>query len=166
MTIKETISEWLGEVRTDIGKKYEEIEHFGIFAKDANFPDLIETNIEEVNGLYKSQVLGPYYTYWLEHGRGPTLDPTPHNPTVREVVLRWIKKYGVQAYNKKYNQSTLAFFISKSIHENGIKVPGKYNPGGLISDVITQQRVQDLYRKVGQVFINEIRSDVIKELKA
>jgi hypothetical protein len=163
--VAEILDTWLKEVKSGIGKKYHEIEHFGIFAKDENFADLIETDIEQSSSGYKGKVIAPYYAYWLEHGRGPTVNRTPHNPTVRMVVLRWIKKYGIQSINKKYNQSTLAYFISKSIHEHGIKVPGKYNPGGLISDVITKERIEDLRKQLTIGFIENIKSEVLKSLK-
>jgi hypothetical protein len=165
MTIKEKIDTWLEDARKDLAENYKKIEPYGIFSRDEDWGSLLEPKFEEENGRLHVKMLGPYYTYWLEHGRGPTKNPTPHVPTVREVVYRWIKKYNIQSKDPKYNQKTLAFFISRSIHKYGIKVPGKYNPGGILTSVITKDRVTELVKEVNFLFIVDFKSTIIKELK-
>ena len=165
MSEKSLIQAWAESIKNDIGTNYRRIEHFGIFAKDENWDQLLTDKVEQTTNGWKVTIFGPYYSYWLQNGRGPTVNKTPHSPTVREVVYRWIKKYNIQAYDPKYNQKSLSYFISKSIHEKGIKVPGKYNPGGLVSDVITKERIDTMLRDLSLYMIGDIRSDVIKTLK-
>lgn len=166
MTVKEKIQSWLDNRQKALAEKYKAIEPYGIFSKDENWPDLLDNKLIDTGKGYSGQITGPYYTYWLEHGRGPTVNPTPHNPTVRQVVLRWLKKYNIQDKYGKRSQETVAYFISHSIHQKGIKVPGKYNPGGLVSDVLTDASFKQLLQDVGLLYSGEIKSDIIKQFKA
>lgn len=165
-SFEKELIKWMEDSIDSIGETYKKLEPYGVFAKDENFPELLESKFESSNGRFKGQILGPDYTYWLEHGRGPTKNRTPHNPTVKEVVLKWIKRYNVQdQYNKNVSQNTLAFFISRSIHNYGIKVPGKYNPGGLISDTINDDSINNLMDKLKWHVLVSVKSDVIKTFK-
>jgi len=47
----------------------------------------------------------------------------------------------------------------------GIRVPNKYNPGGVISEVVTEQRMRDLARSLGRNILLDFQSSVIKDLK-
>ena len=148
MTIKETISEWLGETQGLMIKKYDELG----FRASGNWSKSLENEVTEGNGKYTATISGANYTYWMEHGRKAGKFPPPN------VIREWIKDKGIIAEGISLN--SLAFLIGRKIAEQGTKI----RPG-IVSDVITQQRVQDLYDRIGQIFINEVRSDVIKELK-
>lgn len=149
MTIKETISEWLGETQELMVKKYDELG----FRASGDWEKSLENEVIEGSGKYTGTISGANYTYWMEHGRKPGKFPP------RSAILKWINDKGIIA--EGISQNSLAFLISRKIANEGTKV----RPG-IVSDVITQQRVQELFSKIGQVFINEVRSDVIKELKA
>lgn len=148
MTIKETISEWLGETQELMVKKYDE---WG-FRASGDWEKSLEDEVTEANYKYTGTISGANYTYWMEHGRKPGKFPP------RNAILKWINDKGIIA--EGISKNSLAFLIARKIANEGTRV----RPG-IVSDVITQQRVQDLYDKIGQVFINEVRSDVIKELK-
>jgi len=149
MTIKETISEWLGETQELMVKKYDELG----FRASGNWSKSLENEVTEGNGKYTGTISGANYTYWMEHGRKAGKFP-PMN-----AIKQWIKDKGIIAQG--ISQNSLAFLIARKIANEGTRI----RPG-IVSDVITQARVQDLYERIGQVFINEVRSDVIKELKS
>lgn len=148
MTIKETISEWLGETQELMVKKYDELG----FRASGDWAKSLENEVTEANYKYTGTISGANYTYWMEHGRKPGKFPP------RNAILKWITDKGIIA--EGISQNSLAFLIARKIAQEGTRM----RPG-IVSDVITEQRVRDLYDKIGQVFINEVRSDVIKELK-
>jgi hypothetical protein len=149
MTIKETISEWLGETQDLMIKKYDELG----FRASGDWAKSLENEVTEGNGKYTGTITGSNYTYWMEHGRKAGKFPPI------SAIKQWIVDKGIVA--EKISQISLAFAIAAKIARDGTKV----RPG-IVSDVITQSHVQDLYNRIGQVFINEVKSDVIKELKA
>lgn len=148
MTIKETISEWLGETQEIMVKKYDELG----FRASGDWAKSLENEVTEGNGKYTATISGANYTYWMEHGRKPGKFPP------RNAILKWINDKGIIA--EGISRNSLAFLIARKIANEGTRI----RPG-IVSDVITQARIQELYDKIGQVFINEVRSDVIKELK-
>jgi hypothetical protein len=149
MTIKETISEWLSETQELMIKKYDELG----FRASGDWAKSLENEVTEGNEKYTGTISGANYTYWMEHGRKPGKFPP------RAFIIQWIQEKPI--YYKDITLNSLAFLIARKIARDGTKV----RPG-IVSDVITQSHVQDLYNRIGQVFINEVKSDVIKELKA
>jgi hypothetical protein len=96
---------------------------------------LIEARVSGTHG----ELLAPNWILQLEQGRGPTRGGRGKGPTLREIIRRWIDDKGVIARNITKDQ--LAFAITKSIHEHGTKLFQSGGSSGIISTVITQQRI-------------------------
>jgi hypothetical protein len=55
--------------------------------------------------------------------------------------------------------------IQRKIGTEGIKVPNKYNAGGLVTDVLTNERINDLIKNVGNAILAKQKSDILTSLK-
>jgi len=86
-----------------------------------------------------STMIGYNYIMTLEHGRGPTKEgATAGNPTLQESILEWIKSRGIQPTD--ITQESLAYLISRKIHQEGTQVYREYTlkgkGTGILSDII------------------------------
>ena len=56
--------------------------------------------------------------------------------------------------------------VSQSRYREGIKVPNKYNDGGVLSNVITEDRIQRLVDELRFVNVLQVSSQIIDIIKA
>lgn len=148
MTIKDQISLWLGDLQDDMVKKYDELG----FRASGQWAASLENDVTEKDGNYKATIQGANYTYWMEHGRKSGKFP-PIN-----AIRQWIDDKGIVA--KGISRNSLAFLIARKIANEGTKI----RPG-IVSDVFTQARVDQLVEKLRPLFVDDVKSDVITILK-
>ena len=86
----------------------------------------------------------------LEVGRGPTINPTPHNPTLQQRILQWIEAKGVYADNM--SNVSLSWAISKKIHKMGTKM-------------FRDKKVQDIYSTALHEAIKNINRRLLEEAR-
>jgi len=55
------------------------------------------------------------------------------------------------------------YAAAHKIVNEGITVPNPFNPGGVISDIINDDWLTELYKIIRLPVIEDIRSDVLKE---
>jgi hypothetical protein len=110
------------------------------------FADSLEVRVD---GL-KAQLWGESYAQQLETGRRPDgsgTGPQWQNPT--EDIIQWIKDKGIaNRIEGEISISSLAFLILRKIRSEGWK---REQHGGveLISEVVTEQRMQKIIDEVG-----------------
>jgi hypothetical protein len=110
------------------------------------FADSLEVRVD---GL-KAQLWGESYAQQLETGRRPDgsgTGPQWQNPT--EDIIQWIKDKGIaNRIQGEISISSLAFLILRKIRSEGWK---REQHGGveLISEVVTEQRMQKIIDEVG-----------------
>jgi hypothetical protein len=110
------------------------------------FADSLEVRVD---GL-KAQLWGESYAQQLETGRRPDGSGTGlqwQNPT--EDIIQWIKDKGIaNRIEGEISISSLAFLILRKIRSEGWK---REQHGGveLISEVVTEQRMQKIIDEVG-----------------
>lgn len=94
-------------------------------------------------------------------GRKPTSTGAKKgNPTLREMVLKWIKAKNIRPKESGMSQETLAFLIARSIHKNGYK-----GRGNIFKNVITQSRIASLTETLIRNEALAIQSNILKEFK-
>ncbi|MCK9281338.1 MAG: hypothetical protein M0P71_12005 [Melioribacteraceae bacterium] len=158
MTLRDHIDNWLTEAKTDLAANYNKL---GLRASGQWERDL-ETNIEERPTGYTAEILGSAYTGVLESGRKPNTNKNPESIRAwvgwagSTFLKEWVQRKGIQAN---------PFAVAWKIARKGITVPNRFNAGGLVSDVITEERIQKLLEGISLVMITEVRSDVLKTLK-
>jgi hypothetical protein len=146
------VQEWLNETTTALIENYNKL---GLRASGEWEKSLKGTQEETDTGI-KVIISGAKYTEQLSIGRRPGKMPP------RQVILDWIREKNIQSELKP---QTLAYLIQRKIGTEGIIVPNKYNRGGLITDVLTNERINDLIKNVGNVILAKQKSDILTSLK-
>lgn len=74
------------------------------------------------------------------------------------IILRWVEQKGIQVENKK----SFAYLVARKIDRDGVKVPNQFNSGGLVSNVITDEKILGFTKRLTTYFLESARSEVIK----
>ena len=64
-----------------------------------------------------AEIWGVNYFYWLNEGRGPTERKNQGGPTLREILIPWVKKT-LRIFDD-IKAKGLAYVIARNIHEKG-----------------------------------------------
>lgn len=145
-------------------------------AKTASHLDtfLINENNEAANSLRVQasdsslEIFGSQYIGISEDGRGPTKNPG--DGALRRAIIRYINRYNIKMYlNKKkgldFSIKSGAYFWSQSIHKGGTPLNKRGGGSGVISDVITTQRVNTLSSTFATKYLNNVTSEILKAFK-
>lgn len=117
----------------------------------------LRSEIKQSGSALHLIVKGQNYTQWLENGRkGGKFPP-------KEAIEQWVREKRL-SYDIPFN--SLVFLIRRKLAQKGWTVPNEHNAGGLISDVITQKRMNDMVFAVGGSYLAQKKSDVLKQFKA
>ncbi len=158
MTIKQIVDTWLDEVKQDLITNYHKL---GLKAS-GNWERQLET-ISEVKDLnIKAIVKGEKYTGAIEYGRRKNRNQS------KEALKAWVGWAGstfIAQWIKDKGLNLNPFAVSWKIARQGWIVPNPYNAGGLVSDAITNEKMNDLCRKLGLFYIDEIKTEMINTLQ-
>lgn len=119
---------------------------------------LIEAKVTGSRGV----LLAPNWILQLEQGRGPTKGGKG-SPTLREIIRKWIDDKGIVAQG--ISRDSLAFLISRKIHREGTILFQRGDRTGIISTVITQQRIDAFLSTFGDDRLKELGTEVNKLFK-
>lgn len=110
------------------------------------FADSLEVRVDG----FKAQLWGESYAQQLETGRRPDGGVSgPAWTNAKEDIIQWIKDKGIaNRIEGQISISSLAFLILRKIRKEGWKRE-KHGGVQLISDVITEQRIQKIIDEVG-----------------
>jgi hypothetical protein len=105
------------------------------------------------------ELFGGAFIWTYEIGRGPTVNNGPG--AVRRYVREYIREEGIEPKGQTreglpVDEDTLAFFISRRIHELGSKPWRSGQPTGVISDVINDDAVAELEELLSEPYAVEI----------
>lgn len=157
MTIKDQISDWLTGLVNDLVSNYTRL---GLKAS-GNWEKELESEVEEKAQGFRFKILGANYTYWLEHGRGPNVNQS------KEALRRFVGWAGstfLKDWVKHKKLDINPYSVAYKIAKHGIKVPNRFNPGKLISNVITDNRINELIKQVSYIFSMNIIEDIRKKV--
>lgn len=115
----------------------------------------IEGQVTETADRIVMRILSDVTLRVLEEGRGPTVNRTGES---KGKIRAWIDTKGITPDDPKMTKDQLAFVISRKIHREGIRVPNEHNPGKVISDVINDALISEIYTEVIQRTKNRIFS--------
>lgn len=114
---------------------------------------LIEAKGSDTHG----ELLVPKWIEQLERGRGPTRGGSQGPPLV-QIIRKWIDDKGIIARNATKDQ--LAFLIARQIHERGTMLFQTGGRSGIISSVITQQRIDNFLTIFGEEVLSQKSQEV------
>ena len=83
---------------------------------------------------------------------------------MREIIRKWIDVKGIVPKDG-ISKESLSFLIARKIHEKGIKVPNKFNKGGLVANVVTTKKINELSNNLTLFYVENYKSDVLKQFK-
>lgn len=107
-------------------------------------------------------IKGQSYTQYLENGR------LRNSNQDKESIRKWVGWAGntfLKQWVADKGLSINPFAVAYKIARLGIKVPNKFNRGGLVADVITLERINSLLKILGSEVKVNAKSEIIKSLK-
>lgn len=133
---------------------------------------------EEKDALYiisKAQLVGGKYIWATETGRGPTRSKKAGSPTLQESILSWIESKNLIpkvlksqkgiAINAKEAQERMSWAMAAKIHNEGNKLLRKGGRSGVISNTVTDQRINNFMKifteKTSTYLLNNIKRQVL-----
>ena len=124
-----------------------------------------EQSIEGYSAI--SKVFGAEHVGALEYGRKPTA--SGGNGVVYNQIYEWVKNKGVFDYKDEAERKSLAYAITRKIHQLGTyqyrnqkTYNGFTNP---ISKAFQQGRLDELKKRLGSGLAPEITSEVLTQFK-
>lgn len=156
MNITELVTEWMEETRVALITEYDRqgLRASGSYAKS------LEPVVNKTNSGYRAVMKSANHAYWMQNGRQPNKIKSPEAAKrLYPIISEWVKDKGL-GFDKGH-----IFAICLKIVYEGILVPNRYNPGGVVSNVVTRDRIDILMKKIGIGFQEQIKSDVIKALR-
>jgi hypothetical protein len=149
---------WLSYLKADLIKEYERL---GLRASGS-----YERELEYITQGNKAIMYGAHHSQFMQSGRRKTeKGPGKGEGKLSEIILKWIDDKKITPRNN-ISKKALAFLIARKIHREGIKVPNVHNLGGVISNVITDERIDQLLQQLQFIEVNAITTDIINVLKA
>ncbi len=156
-TTQEILNAEFEALRVDLIKAYD-AKGMRASGKTADSLEVVDIGLESVK-LIGSEVFGA-----LEQGRKPSEGGSKPGKLIDD-IKQWIKDKGIVSDIKNDNDnSTLAFLITRKIHREGWKRQG-YGGVNLVSEVITDSRMQSMINKVGAELTLTIVTRLQDELK-
>ena len=155
MTGREIIAKWTGETAMDLVSNYQRL---GLKASGQWSRDL-ETRIEEKGTKYTITFLGSKYTEQLILGRRP--NKNQNKEAIRKFV-GWAGSTFLADWVKNKGLKISPFAVAYKIAREGIQVPNANNPGTILSNVFSEDRINELLKTLSMSIVTEVRSDIKK----
>lgn len=153
MTITDTVNNWTKDTLKALNDNYNRL---GLRAS-GNWSQELDSNQRITDQEINIQILAPRYTGALVDGRSPNRNQSPDS--IRAFV-GWAGNTWLKDWVESKGVAASPFAVAYKIAREGIKVPNANNPGTLLSDVFTQERIKDLVQSVGNVVSVKLKSDI------
>lgn len=155
MSAQLIINKWLQDTQKELVRNYDRL---GLRAS-GKWADSLESFYSQQKGNIKAGILGESYTEQLENGR------RPNQKSSEEEIRKWVGWAGntiIKDWVEDKGLDLNPFAVAYKIAREGWNVPNKHNKGGLVTDVVTDERIDELNNKLALFYIGEIRSDIKK----
>lgn len=154
MSVKYRIEDALNVMQRDLVANYDKL---GLRAS-GKWATELENFYSETSTGYQFGIKGAGYTGALQGGRKPS--EKGNKPGIlRQTIRQWIDDKGIVPKDG-ITKDSLAFLITRKIHNEGIKVPNFFNQGGLVSDVINDEAINKFADIIKFSIIENARSEV------
>lgn len=111
------------------------------------------------------RLVGGKYIFTYEQGRGPTVNMGPGE--VRRYVREYLEENNITPRGQDrrgipIDRDTLAFFISRKIHEYGSKPFRNQERTGVLSDIINQELIAEADEMLSEAYAADIAQFLLK----
>ena len=121
-------------------------------------------SLNSIIGIGSYKLFGRPFIYGLEYGRKPT--SAKGNGSLKGIILEWIKVKNIIPKDK-ISKETLAFLISRKIHEEGDllhRTEKNFNkmskPTGIINSVINDGRIEQLTKGLLLDYVTSVKQEI------
>lgn len=150
--LNEVVNNWTNETISELRNNYNRL---GLRAS-GNWSKELEGKTKLTTEKINIKILGAKYSGVMTDGRNPNANQSSLRSFVgwagSTFIKDWVERKGIQAN---------PFAVAYKIGREGVKVPNRFNPGTLLTDVFTRKRTDKLLKSIG-VYIN---SNITSELK-
>jgi hypothetical protein len=139
---------YLNQTRSDLVKSYIDkgLKASGKFEKG------LMVHVEDTGSVLKGYIESEGHAWFMEHGRAPNKEQTATQAkALGHILEQWVRDKGI---------SVNPYAAAWKIVREGIRVPGTHNPGGVISEVITDDWFDGLIEKLSNWHIKVIQGKV------
>lgn len=151
MNTIEKIRQWTSAIHIDFVRNYKEM---GLRAS-GNWESQLSEDIKETESGYRITFFGLSYTKQLEEGRRPNTN----EKSIRAFV-GWAGSTFLAEWVKNKGLAISPYAVAYKIAREGIAVPNGFNKGGLVSGVLTTERIDELLRSVLGTLGENLKSDI------
>lgn len=145
--------DWLEQTRVKLIAEYERLN----FRASGRYANSLEPFIEG----NKLGMLGARHAEYMSRGRGPTSDGKKGR--LYGVIKQWIQDKNITPRDPKMTRNTLAWLIARKIDMQGYSVSDRQ---GVIDNVITDEWVNELFRRVSTLTAEVVVRDLQSLLKS
>lgn len=151
--IAEKVETYFNKTVQDMIKNYDDL---GLRAS-GRYARELKVIITQSGTKTNAKITGPIQSIFMEQGRGPNKDTSMKSVrALGHILEQWVKDKGIDVN---------PYAAAHKIVNQGIQVPNPHNPGGVISDVINDQWLEELNKLLVFDVAQNIKSDVLKQFE-
>jgi hypothetical protein len=148
--------QWLKETEAKLIAEYERLN----FRASGRYANALEPFTAISTFQDKIGVLGAKHAEFMARGRGATREGL--RGRLYGIILQWVKDKGIRPRDPKMTERTLAWLIARKIDLKGYSVD---NRKGVIYNVITDEWIAELFRRIGNQQLSVVRRDLTELIK-
>lgn len=114
----------------------------------------------------KGILFGAPYIMVLEDGRGPSKGSGSRSGSkLQDIIYKWIGDKGVFNIQSEREKKSLSYIIARKIHQEGTTLYRKGGKSGVISGVITDERINAFIETFGKVTYDNFKEEAYQIFK-
>ncbi len=150
---KQTIQQWLNTIQAELIANYNRL---GLKAS-GRWEKSLEQFETKSDSTLKIGIKANDYSEYMENGR------RANKKQDADSLRKWVGWAGstfLAQWVKDKGLSISPFAVAWKIAKEGVKVPNKHNAGGLVSDVVTSEKIDQLSKDLTAQFVESFKSEL------
>ncbi len=152
--LTDKIKIWMEQTRKDLIKNYDAND----FRASGEYERELTYEVSDTKGI-KAIMYTAKQAYWMENGRRPNKDQSKEG--LRKFAV-WAGKTFIAQWIADKNFAADPIAVAYSIGKKGYSVSDRQN---VISEVLTDERLNELLKMIDGYFKYKIKSDILKNYK-
>lgn len=138
-----------------------------IISTGANASGKTSRSLESITKVSKNKysllIQGSGSFNYIERGRGPT-KRSGGKGKLKSIILQWVDDKGIIP-DKGMTKDTLAFLITRAIHQRGTLFNFLNEVREIQSAVLVDKRLESLYTNFGNLITTQVADELISKIK-
>lgn len=155
-TLETTAAQWSADLRKDLIKEYDRLR----FRASGRYAAELRDEVTSTGASVRVKITAPAYAYFMEQGRGANSKQRPEDLKKwvswagSTFLAQWVRDKGIDAS---------PFAVAWKIARRGYSVA---NRKGVVSNVVTPERIALLTKEIANVSISGIKSEIIDKWRS